>query len=146
MQTRPHVLVNVAMTADGKIDTATRNGATISSTADKLRVDRLRAASDAVMVGGRTLIKENPKLTVKSGKLRQERVSRGLEENPAKVGIVSVADLKPEGNFLTATKKLQLVFHGFGDNFKKLCQVLIKSKNYARRKKCGKTDLFQIKL
>jgi len=27
---------------------------------------------------------------------------------------------KPEGNFIAATKKLQLVFHGFGDNFKKL--------------------------
>jgi 2,5-diamino-6-(ribosylamino)-4(3H)-pyrimidinone 5'-phosphate reductase len=110
MQTRPHILVNVAMTADGKIDAAARNGATISSSADKLRVDRLRAASDAVMVGGRTLIKEDPKLTVKSGKLRQERVTRGLEENPAKVGIVSVADLKLNGNFLTAGPARRLIY------------------------------------
>ena len=54
------------MTADGKIDTYERRGAAISSPRDKERVDRLRAAADAVMVGGRTLLVENPKLTVKS--------------------------------------------------------------------------------
>lgn len=110
MQTRPHILVNVAMTADGKIDTAARRGATISSAADKLRVDRLRAASDAIMVGGRTLISEDPKLTVKSEKLRHERITRGLEENPVKVGIVSVADLKLDGNFLTAGLARRLIY------------------------------------
>jgi 2,5-diamino-6-(ribosylamino)-4(3H)-pyrimidinone 5'-phosphate reductase len=110
MQTRPHILVNVAMTVDGKIDTAARRGVTISSPADKLRVDRLRAASDAIMVGGRTLISEDPKLTVKSEKLRHERVTRGLEENPAKVGIVSVADLKLDGNFLTAGPARRLIY------------------------------------
>jgi 2,5-diamino-6-(ribosylamino)-4(3H)-pyrimidinone 5'-phosphate reductase len=110
MQTRPHILVNVAMTADGKIDTTARKGAIISSSADKQRVDRLRAASDAVMIGGRTLISEDPKLTVKSEKLRHERVNRGLDENPAKVGVVSVADLKLAGNFLTAGPARRLIY------------------------------------
>ena len=53
---RPHVLVNMAVTADGKIDTVERRGARISGPADTARVDRLRAESDAVMVGGRTLL------------------------------------------------------------------------------------------
>ena len=53
-------------------------GAAISSARDKERVDRLRAGADAVMVGGRTLLDEDPKLTVKSEALRAERVVRGL--------------------------------------------------------------------
>lgn len=86
---RPHILVNVAMTADGKIDSAIRKGAAISSAADKARVDRLRASADAVLVGGRTLLNEDPKLTVKSGELRAERLRKGWPENPAKVGVVT---------------------------------------------------------
>ncbi|HET9588678.1 MAG TPA: dihydrofolate reductase family protein, partial [Anaerolineales bacterium] len=70
---RPFVFINVAMTADGKIDTFERQGAAISSQRDRERVDRLRAESDAVMVGGRTLLGEDPKLTVKSEALRAER-------------------------------------------------------------------------
>src|SRR5687767_4314813 len=99
---RPFVFINVAMTADGKIDTFERKGAAISSQHDKERVDRLRAESDAVMVGGRTLLVEDPKLTVKSEILRTERVARGLSANPAKVGVVSNATLQPGSNFLTA--------------------------------------------
>jgi 2,5-diamino-6-(ribosylamino)-4(3H)-pyrimidinone 5'-phosphate reductase len=86
---RPHIFVNVAMTADGKIDTAVRKGAVISSAADKARVDRLRASVEAILVGGRTLLNEDPKLTVKSPELRAERLRKGWPENPAKVGIVS---------------------------------------------------------
>jgi len=86
---RPRILVNVAMTADGKIDSAARKGAAISSIPDKARVDRLRASVGAVLVGGRTLLNEDPKLTVKSAELRAERLRKGWPENPAKVGVVS---------------------------------------------------------
>ncbi len=88
---RPFVFINVAMTADGKIDTFQRKGAAISSQRDKERVDKLRAEFDAVMVGGRTLLDEDPKLTVKSEALREERIARGLSPNPIKVGVVSSA-------------------------------------------------------
>ncbi|HAV76828.1 MAG TPA: 2,5-diamino-6-(ribosylamino)-4(3H)-pyrimidinone 5'-phosphate reductase [Anaerolineae bacterium] len=98
--TRPFVFINVAMTADGKIDTFARKGAGISSQRDKDRVDRLRAESDAVMVGGRTLLDEDPKLTVKSEALREERIARGLAPNPIKVGVVSEAKLKTHSKFL----------------------------------------------
>ena len=94
---RPFVFINVAMTADGKIDTFQRKGAAISSQRDKDRVDKLRAESDAVMVGGKTLLDEDPKLTVKSEALREERIKRGLAPNPIKVGVVS----KLESNFLS---------------------------------------------
>jgi len=99
---RPFVTINVAATADGKIDTFERRGAAISSARDKERVDRLRAEADAVMVGGHTLHGEDPKLTVKSESLRAERLARGLSANPAKVGVSSRFHLKPDSNFLGA--------------------------------------------
>ena len=97
---RPFVFINVAMTADGKIDTFARKGAAISSPHDKERVDKLRADADAVMVGGRTLLDEDPKLTVKSEALHAERASRGLPPNPVKVGVVSEAKFKTHSKFL----------------------------------------------
>jgi 2,5-diamino-6-(ribosylamino)-4(3H)-pyrimidinone 5'-phosphate reductase len=99
---RPFVFINVAMTADGKIDTVERKGAAISSPRDKERVDRLRADADAIMVGGRTLLDEDPKLTVKSEALRAERVANGLSPNPIKVGIVTEANITADSQFLNA--------------------------------------------
>ena len=99
---RPFVFINVAMSVDGKIDTFERHGASISSPADKARVDRLRAESDAVAVGGHTLLQEDPKLTGKSEQLRAQRVASGLPENPMKVGIVTRAAIAPHSNFLEA--------------------------------------------
>ena len=107
---RPYVHINVAMTADGKIDTFERHGATISSKRDKERVDKLRADVDAIMVGGNTLLGENPKLTVKSAELRAEREARGLMPNPVKVGIVSNAELELDSEFLTAGPARVVIF------------------------------------
>jgi 2,5-diamino-6-(ribosylamino)-4(3H)-pyrimidinone 5'-phosphate reductase len=98
---RPYVLLNVAATVDGKIDTSERRGAAISSDDDRQRVDELRASVDAVMVGGRTLHDEDPRLTVKSATLRAERVAHDKPENPAKVGVASRVLLRSDSRFLT---------------------------------------------
>lgn len=107
---RPFVFINVAMTADGKIDTFERQGSAISSKQDKQRVDQLRAESDAVMVGGHTLLDEDPKLTVKSEALRAERIARGLTPNPVKVGIVTKAELKTHSEFLHTGPAKTVIF------------------------------------
>ena len=107
---RPYVRINVAMTADGKIDSVARRGASISSDADWARVDELRACSDAVVVGGRTLLGDDPHLNVMSPKLRAARVARGLPENPAKVGVVTVAELRPNSRFLTSGPARRLLY------------------------------------
>jgi 2,5-diamino-6-(ribosylamino)-4(3H)-pyrimidinone 5'-phosphate reductase len=90
------------MTADGKIDTFQRRGAAISSARDKERVDQLRASAEAIMVGGKTLLDEDPRLTVKSEVLRAERVRRGLSPNPVKVAVVTHANLKEDSQFLNS--------------------------------------------
>ena len=107
---RPYTFINVAMTADGKIDTFERKGASISSARDKQRVDELRAEAEGILVGGRTLLEEDPKLTVKSESLRAERVRRGLSPNPAKIGVATVAALDPGSEFLTAGPARVVIF------------------------------------
>lgn len=96
----PWVILNAALTVDGKIDTAARQGAKISSDEDWQRVERLRAEVDAVMVGGNTLLAEDPRLTIRSAELRAWRESDGRPPNPAKVGIISEASLNLAGRFL----------------------------------------------
>jgi len=114
---RPFVTINTAMTVDGKIDTVERQGAVISSPSDWERVDRLRAESDAVMVGGHTLLGDDPRLTVKSPSLRDERRARGMDENPIKVGIISKIDdpqagptLHEAARFITSGPARRIIF------------------------------------
>jgi 2,5-diamino-6-(ribosylamino)-4(3H)-pyrimidinone 5'-phosphate reductase len=107
---RPYTFINVAMTADGKIDTFERRGSAISSARDKARVDELRSAADGILVGGRTLMDESPKLTVKSEALRAGRVQRGLAPNPIKVGVATVADIPLESGFIKAGPARVVIF------------------------------------
>ena len=86
---RPFVTVNMAMSADGKISSVDRRQVRISGTGDRARVDRLKAGSDAVMVGIGTVLADNPSLTVKSEELKRERARAGKPENPARIIIDS---------------------------------------------------------
>src|SRR5256885_2493769 len=61
---RPYVILNAAMSLDGKIATFTGDSR-MSSAPDMRRVHRLRASVDAIMVGLRTLLVDDPKLSVK---------------------------------------------------------------------------------
>jgi len=82
---RPFVFINIAASVDGKISNEQRRQIRISSNEDLKRVDKLRAESDAIMVGIGTVLSDDPRLTVKSEKLRLKRVERGLSENPIRV-------------------------------------------------------------
>jgi 2,5-diamino-6-(ribosylamino)-4(3H)-pyrimidinone 5'-phosphate reductase len=62
---RPHVTINCAMSADGKIASPARKQIRISSEEDIQRMYRLRHESDAVLVGIGTILADDPKLTVK---------------------------------------------------------------------------------
>jgi 2,5-diamino-6-(ribosylamino)-4(3H)-pyrimidinone 5'-phosphate reductase len=87
---RPTVTVNCAMTADGKIAGRSRKQLRISSTEDLERVKRLRAATDAILVGVGTVLADDPHLTVKNGlpennPLRVVLDSRGRTPKGARV-------------------------------------------------------------
>jgi 2,5-diamino-6-(ribosylamino)-4(3H)-pyrimidinone 5'-phosphate reductase len=82
---RPFVFVNIAMSADGKISTRERRQVKISGKEDFSRVDRIKAESDAIMVGIGTVLADNPSLTVKSPDLRAGRRAAGRDEHPIRV-------------------------------------------------------------
>jgi 2,5-diamino-6-(ribosylamino)-4(3H)-pyrimidinone 5'-phosphate reductase len=88
---RPFVFINAAMSADGKIATIERKQTRISGSLDFDRMDELRATSDGIMVGIGTVLADNPSLTVKSPRLRDNRRSLGLPENPARIVVDSLA-------------------------------------------------------
>ena len=120
---RPYTFINVAMTADGKIDTFERRGAAISSQRDKRRVDELRASADAVLVGGRTLLDEQPKLTVKSEALREMRIKQRRSPNPIKVGVVTVADILKESDFIQTGDTRLVIFTTSQTSISKLAEL-----------------------
>lgn len=80
-----HVHVNAATSVDGKLSTRQREQVAISGPADFDRVDRVRAESDAVMVGVGTVLADDPSLTVTDADRRDEREARGDDPNPARV-------------------------------------------------------------
>ncbi len=84
-----HVVVNAAMSADGKLSSRRREQVAISGDRDFDRVDDLRAASDAVVVGVGTVLADDPSLTVKSTDRQQARRERGEPANPARVVVDS---------------------------------------------------------
>lgn len=97
---RPFVFVNVAMSADGKISTRERRQVRISGAEDFSRVDRIKAESDAIMVGIGTVLADDPSLTVKSPGLRAERVAAGKDEHPIRVVVDSSGQIPLDAEIL----------------------------------------------
>lgn len=62
---RPYVIINCAMSADGKIASPAGKQLRISSEEDIIRMYNLRNNCDAVLVGVETILADDPKLTVK---------------------------------------------------------------------------------
>jgi riboflavin-specific deaminase-like protein len=76
----PLVLVNMAMTADGKIATTNRVISSFGSERDFEHLLDVRATVDAVMSGARTVAAENVTLGPGPKRFRQRRLRRGLAE------------------------------------------------------------------
>ncbi len=88
---RPFVFINSAMSLDGKISNDRKERIKISSEEDFDIVDKLRAKSDAIMVGIGTVLSDNPSLTVKSEDLRRKRLEEGKDANPLRIVVDSKA-------------------------------------------------------
>ncbi|GAV63713.1 dCMP_cyt_deam_1 domain-containing protein/RibD_C domain-containing protein/DUF1768 domain-containing protein [Cephalotus follicularis] len=63
----PFSVLKYAMTLDGKIACSSGHASWISSKKSRIRVFELRGRSDAVVVGGNTVRRDNPQLTARHG-------------------------------------------------------------------------------
>jgi 2,5-diamino-6-(ribosylamino)-4(3H)-pyrimidinone 5'-phosphate reductase len=91
----PFVLVNMAMTADGKIATPNRAVSSFSSRTDFEHLLELRATADAVMAGARTVDSKKVNLGPGPAKYRRLRVRRGLAEYNLRVVVSGSGTVNP---------------------------------------------------
>ncbi|MEQ2007278.1 MAG: dihydrofolate reductase family protein [Limisphaerales bacterium] len=92
---RPFVLVNMAMSADGKIATTNRAVSTFSSARDHEHLYELRATADAVMSGARTVDLSNYTLGPGAERFRKLRLRRGLAEYSLRVIVTGSGSVNP---------------------------------------------------
>src|ERR1019366_5304489 len=92
---RPFVLVNMAMTADGKIATENRAVSSFGSTRDREHLLELRATADAVMTGARTVDSAAINLGPGPAKFRRLRLKTGLMEYNLRVIVSGNGSINP---------------------------------------------------
>jgi len=103
------VLLSAAMSADGYIDDASSIRLVLSDEADLDRVDELRAASDAILVGAQTVRADDPRLLVRSSARRQLRLELGRAASPRRVTITRSGALDPKARFFAAVPDRPLI-------------------------------------
>jgi len=91
----PFVLINMAMTADGKIATANRTVSSFASKRDFEHLLELRASADAVMSGARTVDQEDVNLGPGAQRFRRLRLKNGLAEYNLRIVASGSGSLDP---------------------------------------------------
>ena len=91
---KPHTSLIMAVSLDGKISTRDGAGPRFASEADGIRLREIRSHADAILVGARTIIADDPTFT-EHGKYKELRLQHGLALNPIKA-VVSGSGSVPE--------------------------------------------------
>ena len=94
------VIINSAMTIDGKISSYSGNSC-ISSKKDLVRVHKLRSKVDAIIVGINTVIIDNPMLNI--------RFIRNHEISPTRIIIDSYGRIPLDSNILKTANKIKTI-------------------------------------
>lgn len=125
---RPHVIAKSAITLDGRTVLRSQDGSWITGKAALEDVQRLRREVDAILVGGETVRRDNPRLTLR-GDYAKDR------PQPWRVILTATRDLPADAHLLTDEHKDRtMIFHGasldrtleiLGE--KGICSVLIES-------------------
>lgn len=97
-KSKPYVILSAAISIDGKISTRTGNSK-LSSTEDFVRLHKLRAKVDGILIGKNTAIKDNPLLTV--------RHTRG--KNPVRIILDSKGEIPIKSKILQTSNKIPTI-------------------------------------
>ena len=95
---RPRIILNFAMTIDGKVSTAKPTPSGFTSAFDKHRLLEIRSLGDALMVGKNTLQIDRMSMGLPDEALRQARLQRAQAEYPIRVIISNSGDLSADLN------------------------------------------------
>ena len=91
------VIVNAAMSVDGKLSSRRREQIKISGSDDFDRVDKIRTAVDGIMVGIGTVLADDPHLVLDDPDGRRQRRQNGRPPSPARIIVDSRARTPPDG-------------------------------------------------
>jgi len=81
---RPRVIINMAMSLDGKVSSVAREPVNFTSREDKKRLLQIRARCDALVVGG-TTARDYETMGIPDSRLRAARERRGQTPHPLRV-------------------------------------------------------------
>lgn len=98
LRKHPFVLLNVAITADGKIATANRAITSFSSDRDQVHLYELRASVGAVLCGAGTVNVRGVTLGTGGARYLKMRRSRGLTDDPLRVVVSGRGTLAPDAD------------------------------------------------
>jgi len=95
------VIINAAMTLDGKIATVIGDSK-MSSMQDLIRVHSLRASVDAIIVGISTVLADNPRLTARFVKVKQKK-------HPSRIIVDSTARIPLDSRILRSASRIETI-------------------------------------
>jgi len=95
-----YVILNAAMSIDGKISTR-KNDSAISSKLDLVRVHKLRSTVDGIVIGISTVLEDDPMLNV--------RYSTTRKKNPTRIIIDSKARIPLNSRIIDSSNKIQTI-------------------------------------
>jgi len=107
---RPKIIINCAMSADGKIALPNRKQMRISSEEDMGRVFRLRNECDGILVGIGVVLSDDPKLTVKEKYVKNPK-------HPIRV-VLDTHARTPYGALVVNNVAQTFIFIGENETFK----------------------------
>lgn len=115
MTERPYVTASCAISLDGYLDTARPPKLALSNEADFDRVDDVRSHHDVILVGARTIRRDDPRLLVRSLARQDRREAAGLCRTPWKATVTSTGRLDPRASFFTLGDTVKLVYCPSGE-------------------------------
>ncbi|HKW15546.1 MAG TPA: dihydrofolate reductase family protein, partial [Candidatus Krumholzibacteria bacterium] len=104
-----HVIVNMAVSVDGRINTRTRERFALGSETDRRLMDVLRERADAVLIGSGTVRYDGHPMLLRYPDLVAKRIRRGEPAHPANVVLSGDLDL-PLRPFFVGGKTKRIIF------------------------------------
>jgi diaminohydroxyphosphoribosylaminopyrimidine deaminase/5-amino-6-(5-phosphoribosylamino)uracil reductase len=102
----PFITIKVAVSADGKMATETLASRWITSQSTREYVHLLRGENDAIMVGINTILKDNPRLTVRHRNWPRKRITRVILDSTLRFPVHSlICDTLEHGEIVVFTSR-----------------------------------------